>query len=117
MSLTISRAYLPDMEFWSQSPPTVFSRAFATEHGFVHCTSSPHFPQDIGAAERGVKLLKLYCKKSNDLYEALLAYRSTPLKNGYSPAELLTGRQLQITVPNKLTPCLPDKVLLKRRKR
>ena len=34
-----------------------------------------------------------------DQYETLLAYRSTPLSNGYSPAELLMGRKLRTTVP------------------
>ena len=42
---------------------------------------------------------------------AMLAYRSTPLENGYSPAELLMGRQLCTTIPvlpKQLTPKLPD---------
>ena len=30
---------------------------------------------------------------------AMLAYRSTPLKNGLSPTELLMGRNLRTTVP------------------
>ena len=41
----------------------------------------------------------------------LLAYRSTPLSNGYSPAELLMGRRLRNTVPmfqSQLTPDWPD---------
>ena len=33
-------------------------QAFATEYGFVHHTSSPHFPQGNGAAERGEKTVK-----------------------------------------------------------
>ncbi len=38
-------------------------------------------------------------KKEKDPYLALLAYRTTPLKNGYSPAELLMNRKLRTTVP------------------
>ena len=37
--------------------------------------------------------------KSVDFHLALLAYRSSPLDNGYSPAELLMGRKLRSTVP------------------
>ena len=33
------------------------------------------------------------------LYLAMLAYRSTPLENGYSPVELLMGRLLRTTIP------------------
>ena len=39
-------------------------------------------------------------KKSGDPYLALLVYRTSPLKSGYSPAELLMGRSLRSTVPN-----------------
>ncbi len=49
--------------------------------------------------------------KSEDPYLALLSYRSTPLQNGYTPAELLMGRKLRSTLPlvsEKLTPKLPD---------
>ena len=42
-----------------------------------------------------MKTIKGLLKKSEDQYETLLAYRSTPLSNGYSPAELLMGRKLR----------------------
>ena len=38
-------------------------------------------------------------KKNEDIFSALLAYRSTPLQNGYSPSELLMGRRLQTQLP------------------
>ena len=50
-------------------------------------------------------------KKEKDKYQALLAYRSTPLQNGFSPAELLMGRKLRTTVPvfhAQLQPKWPD---------
>lgn len=40
-----------------------------------------------------------------------MAYRATPLSNGYSPAELLTGRRLRTKLPflpERLQPALPD---------
>ena len=41
-----------------------------------------------------VYTIKDLLNKSDDPYLAILAYRSTPLENGYSPAELLMGRKL-----------------------
>ena len=37
--------------------------------------------------------------KSVDPYGALLAYRTTSLECGYSPAQLLVGRQLMTSIP------------------
>ena len=45
----------------------------------------------------------------------MLAYRSTPLSCGYSPAELLMGRKIRTTVPTfhkLLTPKWPDLIKL-----
>ena len=71
--------------------------AFADAHGFTHRTSSPRYPQSSGVSERAVKTIKGLLKKSDDQYETLLAYRATPLSNGYSPAEILMGRKLRTT--------------------
>lgn len=49
--------------------------------------------------------------KSEDPYLALLSYRSMPLYNGYTPAELLMGKKLRSThalAPEKLTPRWPE---------
>ena len=73
--------------------------AFADAHGFTHRTSSPRYPQSNGVSERAVKTIKGLLKKSEDQYETLLAYRATPLSNGYSPADMLMGRKLRTTVP------------------
>ena len=84
---------------------------FSKEYSFVHKTSSPNYPQANGEAERAVRTVKSLLNKNEDIHLALLAYRSTPLKNGYSPAELLMSRKLRTTIPiisASLQPKLPD---------
>ena len=73
--------------------------SFAKDYGFFHVTSSPTHPSSNGAAERAVKTVKDLLKSSTDPYAALLAYRNTPLENGYSPAELSMFRSLRTKVP------------------
>ncbi|UYV67397.1 hypothetical protein LAZ67_5000460 [Cordylochernes scorpioides] len=91
---------------------------FARQYKFTHVTSSPRFPQSNGMAEAGVKIAKLILKKNQDPSLGLLEYRSTPLENGYSPAELLMGRKLRTTLPiapENLNPKLVDSQTLKRK--
>ena len=86
-------------------------KQFAAQYGFTHTTSSPRYPQNNGEAERAVKTVKSFLKKSDDPYLALLIYRSTPLHNGFSPSELLMSRQLRTTLPmleSQLQPSVPE---------
>ena len=74
--------------------------AFANRSGFAHRTSSPRFAQSNGEAERAVQTAKSLIRSNPDgLNAALLAYRSTPLANGYAPSELLFGRKLRTQLP------------------
>uniref|UniRef100_A0A8C9WWT4 Integrase catalytic domain-containing protein n=1 Tax=Sander lucioperca TaxID=283035 RepID=A0A8C9WWT4_SANLU len=92
-------------------------RKFAQKWSFSHVTSSPHFPQSNGEAERAVRTIKGLLKKSSDPYLALMAYRAAPLANGHSPAELLMGRKIRTPVPvipSQLNPRWTDMENLKR---
>ena len=62
-------------------------------------TSSPKMAQSNGLTERHVDTIKDMLKKADDPFLALLAYRTTPLHYGFSPAELLMGRKLRTVLP------------------
>ena len=65
-------------------------KEFSQSYGVSHITSSPHYPQSNGEAERAVKTAKSLLEHSPDPYLAPLSYRTTPLPwCGLSPAELL----------------------------
>ncbi|XP_064468610.1 uncharacterized protein K02A2.6-like [Ornithodoros turicata] len=86
-------------------------KKFAEMYQFRHVTSSPRYAQSNGLAEAAVKIIKNSMKKTGDPYESLLAYRSSPLQNGYCPSELLMGRRLRTTIPtpdSNLLPKIPD---------
>ena len=82
----------------SQFSSNAFAK-FSDMYGFRHTTSSPHFPQSNGEAERAVQTIKGLLQKADDPYIALLAYRLTPLQHGCSPAELSMGRKLRSRIP------------------
>lgn len=72
---------------------------FAKEFNFIHETSSPYYSQSNGAVEAAVKIAKSLIKKNKDLNVALLSYRTTPLENGFTPAELMLGRKIKSHLP------------------
>ena len=83
-----SRFGIPEI-FTSDNGPNYASKDFANfakDYGFTHVTSSPLYAQANGEAERAVQTVKRLFDKCTDLRLALLAYRSTPLEQGYSPA-------------------------------
>jgi hypothetical protein len=90
-------------------------QTFASTYGFQHRMSSPRFSQANGAAERAVQTAKSLLRRADDQFLALLAYRTTPIVDGYSPAQLLMGRQLRSTVPT--TQQQPATVDARRRRR
>ena len=96
-------------------------RKFANEFDFKSVTSSPKFSQSNGAAEAAVKIAKSILKKCKDISLGLLAYRSTPLENGFSPAELLFSQNIRSRVPilpkNLGTFIQHDEISLKEKKK
>ena len=109
MKATFARHGIPEI-VRSDNGPQFAGREFqdfANAYGFTLITSSPRYPRSNGEAERAVQTAKALLKKNKDLYLGLLAYRSTPLQNGFSPAELLMGRKIRTTLvqhPSQLQP-------------
>ena len=69
-------------------------KAFSAFWNFQHVTTSPHFPQVNGAAERAVRTAK-HILNQDDVFLALLVYRASPIVElKASPAELAYGRKL-----------------------
>ena len=87
MSSIFARHGIPETVITDNGPQysSEMFKEFAREYGFVHVTSSPHFPQSNGEAERAIRTVKNLLKKPYDPYLAMLGYRSTPLAVGYTP--------------------------------
>lgn len=87
---------------------------FAKAWEFTHITSSPHYPQSNGLAERTVKTAKTIMDKAKadrkDAYISLLEYRNTPVDNFKSPAQLLMSRRLRSTLPSTNQQLQPEAV-------
>ena len=74
------------------------------EYNVNHITSSPHYPQSNGLAEKCVQLVKnLFYKakeEGKDLFKCLMVYCNTPLSNTLqSPMQILARRSARSDLP------------------
>ena len=106
-----SRHGIP-MTLMSDNGPQFSSKEFqdfSSTYHFNHITSSPHFPQSNGLAERTVRTVKKLLQGSKDTFLALLSYRTTSLPwCNLSLAELLMERQLKSNVPQTKDHYIPN---------
>ena len=80
-------------------------RAFANEWDITITTSSPHYPQSNGLAEKAVGIVKNMMKKtknSDQLCIALMNYNNTPLGDlDLSPSQLSQNRRMRTKIVTK----------------
>ena len=91
----------------SDNGPCYTSEVFTnlmSEYNINHITSSPHYPQSNGLAEKYVQIVKnLFYKakeEGKDLYQSLMVYRNTPLSSSLqSPMQILASRSARSDLP------------------
>ena len=102
MKSQVSHHGIPE-KLRSDNRPQYSSREFAQfckDYQIEHVTSSPHYAQSNGEAERAVQTVKRQWNKCKDKHHALLDYRTTPLENcNMSPAQLLMSRRPRNKIP------------------
>ena len=94
-------------------------RRFAETWNFQHATSSPYYPKSNGLAENTVRTAKRLIKKAKEDQQnplmSLLVHSSTPNALGYSPDQLLMGRQIRSNLPLPRRNHEPSRVEFKQR--
>ena len=80
------------------------------EYAVNHITSSPHYPQSNGLAEKFVQIVKnLFYKakdKGTDIYKGLMIYHNTPLeRHVQSPMQMLQQRSARSQLPMSNAAC------------
>ena len=74
------------------------------EYNINHITSSPHYAQSNGLAEKYVQIVKNLFHKAKeegkDLYQYLMVYCNTPLSSTLqSPMQILTSKAATSSIP------------------
>ena len=101
-----TRLGIPDVlisDNGAQFSSTLFHQ-FSEKYQFEHHTSSPHYPQSNGKAEKAVQTVKKLLQKSlseqTDFQLALLDFRNAPTNDTVgSPAQCLMGRCTKTLLP------------------
>ena len=96
------------MEIVSDNGPQYIGKAYqdmCNTWSVKHTTSSPRYPRSNGLAERTVRTVKSLitkCRKTGqDIHQALLNLRATPIDTGLSaPAEIMFGHPIRTTLPS-----------------
>ena len=91
----------------SDNGPCYASKAFKKlmkEYNVNHVTSSPHYPQSNGLAEKYIQIVKNLFHKAKeegqDLHKCLMTYRNTPLSSTLqSPMQMLLNRTTRSYLP------------------
>ena len=97
----------------SDNGPCYVAKAFTSlmkEYAVNHITSSPHYPQSNGLAEKFVQIVKnLFYKakdEGTDIYKCLMIYHNTPLASmSKSPMQMLQQRSARSQLPMSNTAC------------
>ena len=101
MKIVFARHGVP-MEVLSDNGPQFIGQSFKdfqNEYNFEWNSSSPGYQQSNGMAESAIKVAKRILRQS-DPEQALMIYNSSPIAaTGYSPAQLLMGRQIRTNLP------------------
>lgn len=82
-------------------------KVWCNDNGITHLTGAPYHPATNGAAERMIQTFKQAMRKSSlppkkALNQFLIQYRRTPTGSGYSPSEILNGRQIRTKIDTLL---------------
>ena len=75
-----------------------------TDYSVNHITSSPHYPQSNGLAEKYVQIVKILFYKAKEegthLYKSLMIYRNTPLSHKLQPPmQILQSQTARTQLP------------------
>ncbi|UYV69910.1 K02A2.6-like [Cordylochernes scorpioides] len=98
--------YLLIADYYFRFPELALLEDQTTHSTILHCKSifARHgIPEEISSKQWLHRIdgeeYQNQMKKGRDPYLSLLGYRTAPLENGYSPAELCMNRKLRTTVP------------------
>ena len=89
----------------SDNGPCYTSEVFTSlmsEYNINHITSSPHYQQSNGLAEKYIQIVKNYKAKEEgkDLYHSLMVYCNTPLSSSLQyPMQILASRSARSDLP------------------